>query len=40
MLWVVILVRDVILETTGDISVLHGDACAEALLQGTQRIDC
>lgn len=32
-------VRAVILETTGDISVLHGDECAEALLQGTQDID-
>jgi len=32
-------VRAVILETTGDISVLHGDECAEALLQGTQDFD-
>lgn len=32
-------VRAVILETTGDISVLHGDKCAEDLLQGTKRID-
>jgi len=32
-------VRAVILETTGDISVLHGDQCAEALLQGVQNID-
>lgn len=32
-------VRAVILETTGDISVLHGDRCAEELLQGTRRID-
>ncbi|SDJ88465.1 DUF421 domain-containing protein [Microbulbifer yueqingensis] len=32
-------VRAVILETTGDISVLHGDACAENLLQGTRRAD-
>lgn len=32
-------VRAVILETTGDISVLHGDACDEELLQGTQRVD-
>ena len=29
-------VRAVILETTGDISVLHGDACSEQLLQGTR----
>lgn len=32
-------VRAVILETTGDISVLHGHACDERLLQGTRRID-
>jgi len=32
-------VRAVILETTGDISVLHGDACSESLLQGTRQID-
>ncbi len=32
-------VRAVILETTGDISVLHGDVCAEELLQGTKRLD-
>lgn len=32
-------VRAAILETTGDITVLHGDVCSEALLQGTQRID-
>ncbi len=32
-------VRAVILETTGDVSVLHGDVCAEELLQGTKRID-
>lgn len=32
-------VRAVILETTGDISVLHGEECAEDLLQGTQRVD-
>ncbi|MGF1459713.1 MAG: DUF421 domain-containing protein [Leptolyngbyaceae cyanobacterium] len=32
-------VRAVILETTGDISVLHGDQCVEELLQGTQRVD-
>ncbi len=30
-------VRAVILETTGDISVLHGDTCAEELLEGTRR---
>ena len=29
-------VRAVILETTGDISVLHGEACSEQLLQGTR----
>ena len=32
-------VRAVILETTGDISVLHGSTCAEDLLQGTRRVD-
>ena len=32
-------VRAVVLETTGDISVLHGDKCAENLLTGTKRID-
>ncbi|WP_346293184.1 DUF421 domain-containing protein [Sphaerothrix gracilis] len=32
-------VRAVILETTGDISVLHGDKCSEELLQGTKRIN-
>lgn len=32
-------VRAVILETTGDISVLHGDACAEELLKGTSEPD-
>lgn len=32
-------VRAVILETTGDVSVLHGDVCAEELLQGTKRLD-
>lgn len=31
-------VRAVVLETTGDISVLHGDACAEELLHGTREI--
>jgi uncharacterized membrane protein YcaP (DUF421 family) len=33
------MVRAVILETTGDISVLHGSECSEALLQGTTRVD-
>lgn len=33
-------VRAVVLETTGDISVLHGDACSETLLRGTRRVDC
>lgn len=32
-------VRAVILETTGDISVLHGNKCSESLLQGTKYID-
>lgn len=32
-------VRAVILETTGDISVLHGDDCSEVLLQGTRSIN-
>lgn len=32
-------VRAVILETTGDVSVLHGDVCSEKLLQGTKRLD-
>jgi len=32
-------VRAVVLETTGDISVLHGDSCAEELLQGSKRVD-
>lgn len=31
-------VRAAILETTGDVSVLHGVACAEELLQGTRRV--
>jgi len=31
-------VRAVVLETTGDISVLHGDECASDLLEGVQRI--
>ena len=29
----------VILETTGDISVLHNGKCSEEILQGTQRVD-
>ncbi len=32
-------VRAVILETTGDISVLHGDKCSEELLRGTKHIN-
>jgi uncharacterized membrane protein YcaP (DUF421 family) len=32
-------VRAVILETTGDVSVLHGETCAEEVLQGTRRVD-
>ena len=32
-------VRAVILETTGDVSVLHGENCAEDVLQGTHRLD-
>jgi uncharacterized membrane protein YcaP (DUF421 family) len=32
-------VRAVVLETTGNISVLHGERCAEELLQGTQNVD-
>lgn len=32
-------VRAVILETTGDISVLHGERCADILLQGTRQVD-
>lgn len=32
-------VRAVVLETTGDISVLHGESCAESLLEGTKRLD-
>lgn len=31
-------VRAVVLETTGDISVLHGDKCANELLEGVTRI--
>lgn len=30
-------VRAVVLETTGNISVLHGDTCAEELLEGVDR---
>lgn len=32
-------VRAVVLETTGGISVLHGERCSEALLQGVQAYD-
>ncbi len=32
-------VRAVILETTGDVSVLHGETCEEDVLQGTRRVD-
>ena len=32
-------VRAAVLETTGDVSVLHGAVCAEDLLQGTKRLD-
>jgi len=32
-------IRAVVLETTGDISVLHGEHCSDKLLQGTSRID-
>lgn len=32
-------VRAVVLETTGDLSVLHGDQCADDLLEGTRRVD-
>lgn len=31
-------VRAVVLETTGDISVLHGDECATELLDGVERV--
>ena len=31
-------VRAVVLETTGDISVLHGEHCSEAFLKGTKSI--
>ena len=33
-------VRAVVLETTGDVSVLHGDHLEETILQGTTRLDC
>ena len=33
-LWVILLVRAVVLETIGDISVLHGDRLQEAILTG------
>ena len=33
-------VRAVVLETTGDVSVLHGDRLEETMLQGTTRLDC
>ena len=29
-------VRAVVLETTGDISVLHGESCAETVMEGTR----
>ncbi|WP_018984690.1 DUF421 domain-containing protein [Salinimonas chungwhensis] len=32
-------VRAVVLETTGDISVLHGEHCSEKILQGTQSVN-
>ncbi|MDF1871241.1 DUF421 domain-containing protein [Vannielia sp.] len=32
-------VRAVVLETTGDISVLHGDSLQERLLEGVKRVD-
>lgn len=32
-------VRAVILETTGDISVLHGESCSDRLLEGTGNLD-
>lgn len=32
-------VRAVILETTGDVSVLHGESCADDLLQGTKPVE-
>ncbi|MBY6204416.1 YetF domain-containing protein [Halomonas denitrificans] len=32
-------VRAAVLETTGDISVLHGDACAEDLLEGVRSVE-
>ena len=33
-------VRAVVLETTGVVSVLHGDHLEETILQGTTRLDC
>ena len=30
-------VRAVVLETTGDVSVLHGDSCSEELIRGVRR---
>ena len=33
-------VRAVVLETTGDVSVLHGDHLEETILHGTARLDC
>ena len=32
-------VRAVVLETTGDVSVMHGDSLDEFLLKGTRRVD-
>jgi len=29
----------VVLETTGDVSVMHGDSLDEFLLKGTRRVD-
>ena len=31
-------VRAVVLETTGDISVIHGDSCSDELLQGVRMV--
>lgn len=31
-------VRTVVLETTGDISVIHGDSCSDELLQGVRMV--
>jgi len=33
-------VRAVVLETTGDVSVLHGEDCSQELLDGTRSLDC